>query len=181
MEIVNLFYELAKQAKTVRGFVFGKAYNKGAGNDMYPLVWLDDPITGTSYTNQETGRVIQYTVNVDFLGIPETEDDVLAVQSAAFDLGLAFFEKFKQIRPITGVSSSGFTFVSLRNYYDDNAAGYRFTFTLLAANPIDRCAEFFDNGKSFPTRKDLPDFLTDNPDGCAIFQDGNSLPSFKIK
>lgn len=181
MEIVNFFYELAQQHNQVRGFVFGKSYEKGAGNDLYPLVWLDDPITGNAYTTQETGRVIQYTVNVDFLGLPEDETQVLAVQSAAFDMGLAFFEKFKQTRPQTGISSSGFSFVSLRDYYDDNAAGYRFTYTLLQANPVDRCAEFFDPSKTFPTRKNLPDFLTDNPNGCAVFGDTNALPNFKIK
>lgn len=181
MEIVNFFYELAQQHNQARAFVYGKTYEKGAGNDLYPLVWLDDPITGNSYTTQETGRVIQYTVNVDFLGLPENDTQVLQVQSAAFDMGLAFFEKFKQIRPQTGISSNGFSFVSLRDYYDDKAAGYRFTFTLLQANPVDRCAEFFDPNKTFPTRQALPDFLTDNPDGCAVFNDSNALPNFKIK
>lgn len=181
MEIVNLFYELARQAKTVKGFVYGKAYEKGAGNDFYPLVWLDDPITGRAYTTAETGRVIDYTVNVDFLGIPDDSAEVLTVQTAAFNLGLAFFEKFKQIRPQTGVSSSGFSFVSLRDYYDDKAAGYRFTYTMLAANPVDRCADEFDPNKVFPKRDALPDFMTDNPEGCAIFSSSNSLPNFKIK
>lgn len=181
MEIINFFYELAQQHNQVKAFVYGKSYEKGAGNDLYPLVWLDDPVTGNSFTIQETGRVIQYTVNVDFLGLPENDSQVLPIQSAAFDMGLSFFEKFKQIRQYTGISGSGFTFVTLRDYYDDNAAGCRFTYTLLQANPVDRCADFFDPTKVFPSRENLPDFMTDNPDGCAVFSDTNTLPSFKIK
>lgn len=181
MDIVNYFYELARQHNQVNAFIYGKSYEKGAGSDLYPLVWLDDPIYGNSYTMQETGRVIQYTTNVDFLGIPQNDAEVLSVQSSAFETGLAFFEKFKQIRPQTGFSSSGFSFVSLRDYYDDKAAGQRFTFTMLQANPINRCGEFFDPAKVFPTRQTLPDFLTDNPEGCAVFNNSNALPNFKTK
>lgn len=182
MEIVNLFYELAQQHRQARGFVYGKAYEKGSGNDRYPLVWLDDPISGTAYNGTgEAGRVLQYTVNVDFLGIPDSAAQVLEVQGAAFDMGLAFFEKFKQTRGVTGISSSGFSFISLRDYYDDNAAGYRFTFTILQANTVDRCGDFFDPAKTFPAVKNLPDFTTEHPDGCAVFSDSDSLPNFRVQ
>lgn len=181
MEIVNFFYELARQHTLIRGFRYGKAYEKGAGNDVYPLVWVDDPLSARSYNAQETGRVLEWSVNVDFLGLPENDVQVLAVQSAAFDTALAFFEKIKQIRPQTGFSSSGFNFITLRDYYDDNAAGVRFTFTVLQANPVDRCAEYFDPAKQFPRRDVLPDFLTDNPEGCAVFGDSNGLPNFRVK
>jgi hypothetical protein len=179
MDIVNLFYELARQDKTARAFVYGKAYEKGSGNDLYPLVWLDDPILGNAFAAAEPGRVIQYTANVDFLGIPVNDSEVLSVQSAAFEMGLAYFDKIKQTRPVTGFGGAGFAFVSLRDYYDDKAAGFRFTFTLNQANPIDRCKEFFDPAKTFPGISTLPDFATENPDGCAVFSDSNTLPNFK--
>lgn len=174
MQIVNYFYELARQHKKLNGFVYGKGYEKGAAHDAYPLAWLDDPLYGTS-----VGNTLRYTINLDILGIPANNDEVLAVQGAALSAGLSMIEKIKQVRPTSGISTDGFSFLTLRDYYDDNAAGIRFTLTVVQANPVDRCADDFDPTKQFPKVEALPDFLVDNPDGCAIFNDGTGLPDFK--
>lgn len=176
MQIVNFFYELARQHKRIKGFNYDKSYDKGAGNDAYPLVWLDDPIYGQSVGT----NVVQYTCNVDFLGLPKDEAEVPTVQAEAFLVGLTFAEKIKLIRNVTGFSVERFNFISLRDYYDDNAAGFRFTFTINQANPVDRCAEDFDPEKQFNKIDALPDFKTDNPDGCAVFSDKKGLPNFKV-
>lgn len=176
MQIVNFFYELARQHKLIKGFNYNKSYGKGAGNDSYPLVWLDDPVYGQSLGT----NALQYTVNVDFLGIPATEAEVPAVQAEAFLVGLSFAEKIKQIRTNTGFSVERFSFLSLRDYYDDNAAGFRFTYAINQANPVDRCAEDFDPDKQFTKIDALPDFKTDNPNGCAVFSDKKGLPNFRV-
>lgn len=175
MQIVNFFYELARQHKQIKGFIYGKSYEKGAANEAHPLLWLDDPIYG-----QSVNKTLQYTVNVDILGIPENDEDVLDVQTAAFNAGLAIAEKIKQTRNQTGYSIDGFSFVSLRDYYDNNAAGFRFTYTMVQANPVNRCADDFDPSKQFPKVDALPNFKVENPDGCAIFSDKTGLPNFKI-
>lgn len=180
MIIINIFYELARQHTRIKGFRYGRTYEKGAGNDSYPLVWVDDPITGRAAGSPEAGRVLGYTVNVDFLGLPGRGARVPEVQAAAIDAGLSFAERLTQIRGKTGVTVTGFTFVTLRDYYDDDAAGARFTYTLAAANPVDRCADVFDPDKQFPPRADLPDFATDHPDGCAVFGDTKGLPNFRV-
>jgi len=174
MQIVNFFYELARQHKRINGFIYGRTYEKGAGNSVYTLAWLDDPIIGASAAN-----TIRYTVNLDILDIPQNDADVITVQSDALDIGLSMIERIKQVRFESGFSLDNFTFLSLRDYYDDNAAGQRFTMTVIQANPVNRCAEDFDPSKHFPTIHDLPDFLVDNPDGCAIFNDNEGLPNFK--
>lgn len=176
MQIVNLFYELARQHKQIKGFVYGKGYEKGAANRAHPLLWVDDPLYG-----QSVNQVLQYTVNVDILGIPENDKDVISVQTAAFNVGLTLAEKIKKTQPKTGFSVSGFTFLSLRDYYDDNAAGFRFTYTIVQANPADRCADEFDPQKQFPQVNALPDFEVSHPDGCAVFNDKTGLPNFKIR
>lgn len=175
MQIVNFFYELARQHKRLKGFIYGKGYEKGAANEAYPLLWLDDPVYG-----QSVNQAVQYTVNADILGIPKNNESVLEVQTAAFNVGLSIAERIKQTRAHTGYSLNGFSFVSLRDYYDNNAAGIRFTYTILQANPADRCADDFDPAKEFPEAGALPDFKVDNPDGCAIFSDKSGLPDFKI-
>lgn len=177
MQIVNFFYELARQHKRINGFTYNKSYQKGAGNSMYPLLWLDDPIGGQAVGD----NVIRWSVNIDLLGIPENDDDTPLVQSEAFDAGLSIIERIKNVRAVTGISVEGFNFLSLRDYYDDNAAGYRFTLSLNQANPVNRCAEDFDPTKQFPNVKTLPDFAVENPDGCAIFNNGSGLPNFKVK
>lgn len=175
MQIVNILYELARQHKQVKGFYYGKSYEKGAANEAHPLVWLDDPVYGRS-----VNHVLTYTCNVDILGIPENDSQVQAVQSAAFAVGLTLAEKIKQVRAVTGFSLDDFTFLTLRDYYDNNAAGCRFTYTIIQANPVDRCNDDFDPAKEFPRMDALPDFTVENPDGCAIFSDKTGLPNFKI-
>lgn len=175
MQIVDLFYELARQHKRVKGFYYGKSYNKGAGNAVYPLVWVDDPVYG-----RRVNQTMQYTVNVDVLGLPDTDADILNVQKEAFNVGITFEEKIKQTRGSTGFGADGLAFVSVSEYYDDNAAGMRFTFTITGANPVDRCNDDFDPDKKFPDGSVLPSFSTDNPDGCAVFADKSGLPNFKI-
>lgn len=178
MQIVNLFYEIARQHKLVKGFRYGKTYEKGAGSDIYPLVWLDDPILGQSVND----ATIRYTVNVDVLGIPKDDADVVAVQSAAQLAGLSFNEKIKEMNRRQEISNrtESFTFVTLRNYYDDDAAGMRFTFSIIGPNPSNLCADYFDPDKQLEKLKTLPDFKTDNPNGCAIFNDKSGLPNFEV-
>lgn len=176
MEIVNLLYNLARTQISVRGFIYGKAYNKGAGTDAYPLVWLDDPITAG--TVNELNSALRYTVNVDILDIPKSDADVLGIQSAALTIGLSFREKLKN--KFGGVSVESFNFITLRDYYDDNAAGVRMTYSIVAPNPLDICEEYFDDNKQFLQIKDLPDFSTENPNGCAVFNDKAGLPSFNV-
>lgn len=178
MQIVNLFYELARQQKEMKGFKYGKGYSKGAGTDIYPLTWVDDPLTVSSAG--PTINVMRWTVNVDVLGIPKDDADTLAVQVRAFLIGLSYIEKTKEIKNVTGLDIESFTAVSLREYYDDNAAGWRFTYIVSAANPVNRCADYFDPDKEFNKDNPLPDFNTQNPDGCAVFNDKKGLPNFNI-
>lgn len=175
MQIVNVFYEIARQHLLINGFYYGKAYEKGAGNEAHPVFWLDDPIYGQSVNN-----VIKYTVNFDILGIPGKDAEAIEIQGAAYSCGLDCIEKLKKIRAATGYSVDGFTFLTLRNYYDNDAAGMRFTLIITQANPVDICAENFDDTKEFPKIKDLPDFGVEHPDGCAIFTGKPGLPTFKL-
>lgn len=175
MQIVNFFYELAREHKRINGFIYGKSYEKGAANEAHPLVWLDDPILANS-----VGNTLRYSVNLDILGLPANDDEVLDVQGAALTAGLSMIERIKNVRAVSGFNVSDFNFITVRNYYDNNAAGVRFSLTVTAANPVDRCADDFDPNKQFPTTEALPDFTTDNPDGCAVFSETAGLPNFKL-
>jgi hypothetical protein len=177
MQIVDFFYELARQHASVKAFKYGKPSDKGAGNDVYFLVWLDDPLLGQT---TGTGATIQYTVNIDFLDIPKNDGEVKTKQAAALLVGLDFVERIKQVRQTSGFSVDRFSFITLRDYYDDNAAGVRFTFAVNQANPVNKCAENFDPEKAFPSASALPSFEVDSADGCVIFTDKTGLPSFQV-
>lgn len=175
MQIVNLFYELARQHRSIKGFFYGKAYEKGAANEAHPLLWLDDPISGQSVNN-----ALSYTCNVDILGIPKDEGEVLAVQSSAFQVGLGLAERIDAFTSVAGFRLNGYSFVSLRDYYDNSAAGFRFTYTLIQANPVDRCADAFDPSKELSAAQSLPSFNVEHPGGCAVFNDKAGLPNFTL-
>lgn len=175
MQIVNFIHELARQHKQINGFIYGKGYEKGAANEAHPLIWLDDPIYGQTKNN-----AITYTLNIDILGIPENDKEVLSVQSSAFMVGLQLAERIKQTRASTGISIDEYSFLSLRDYYDNKAAGVRFTYYITMANPVERCVNNFDIDKEFPKIESLPVFKVDNPNGCAIFSNKSGLPNFKI-
>lgn len=146
MRIVDLFYEQARQHRAVRGFRYGKDSAKGGTGDLYPQVWVDDPI----YIQSVGQGGIRYTVNFDVLGVPDREREVLDVQRAAQAVGLDMLERMRKLRNETGYALDGFSGISLREYYDDRAAGWRFTAYFIAANPVPMCADRFDPDKRLP-------------------------------
>lgn len=70
MQIVDLFYKLAREHEVINAFIYGEGREKGAANEAHPLVWLDDPIHGQS----DGDNVLRYTANLDILGIPTTKE-----------------------------------------------------------------------------------------------------------
>lgn len=179
MQIVDFFYNIARENLRLKSFAYGKGYQKGAGADRYPMLWLDDPIYGQTAA-QNQFNALSWTVNVDILGVPTDEADVIAIQAAAFTIGIGIPERTKVVYKTAGITITGFNFTSLRDYYDDKAAGYRFTYNLTQANPVDRCADDYDPNKVFNDPSPLPAFVVENPDGCAIFADRKGLPNFSV-
>lgn len=179
MQIVDFYYMIARENLRIKSFTYGKGYQKGAGTDRYPLIWLDDPIYGQTAAQNQL-KTLSWTTNVDILGIPVDDQDVIAVQAAAFLIGVGIPERAKIIYKDAGVTINGFSFTSLRDYYDDKAAGYRFTYNITQANPVDRCADDYDPDKVFTTPSSLPSFAVDSAEGCAIFEGHNGLPNFSV-
>lgn len=178
MHIVDLFYDLARRCRLIRGFAYGRTSAKGAGNDAYPLLWLDDPITA----RREGGAMI-YTVNFDLLGIPADQRDasIAAVQGEAQRAALAVLEELQRTRGVHGYTVRASDMVSLRHYYDDAAAGWRCTATLAGPVPLDRCGDYFDPDRTLPTPHPLPEYTTANAEGCTVFGDKPGLPTFELR
>ncbi|WP_302605735.1 hypothetical protein [uncultured Alistipes sp.] len=177
MQIVDLFYNLARECRRIRGFAYGRAAAKGAGNDAYPLLWLDDPIMA-----RREGGALFYTVNFDVLGIPEEQTDaaIASVQGEALETACILLEHVQRTRGTHGFTVRASDLVSVRSYYDDAAAGWRCTAVLAAPLPLDRCGDYFDEDGTLPMPQPLPVFSADDPSGCAVFSEKPGLPSFKM-
>lgn len=176
--IVRLFYELARTHERVRGFIYAQSRDKGYGNEFHPLVWLDDPILGRSGTN----NAYTWTVNFDVLGVPDGYYSEEHIQARADAIALDMIEKIKKTRFEDlkhGFSVGSVADLTLRNYYDNKAAGKRYTIELIGPYAGNRCTDPFDPDKVLPSDSLLPDIDTSNAQGCAIFKEkGDLLPNF---
>ena len=181
MGTVDTFRELARHHIALNAFYYGRAYEKGFGEELHPLLWLDDPITGRSAG--PNNNAISVTVNFDVLGLPKdskNDKDVERIQDAAMYTALSLLEKIGE-DPFAALSVAGWTWITLRDYYDNNAAGVRFTVELTAANPAALCDNPFDPDKDFSTGRTLPDFNVDHASGCEVFNDGKVFPDFTLR
>lgn len=182
--IVDLFYNLARQHNRVRAFFYNSDAKKGYGNEAHPLVWLDDPIYGVTISGTNSvPNVLRYTINFDILDIPEDEIGVKRVQDECFIIGLDMIEKIRKDsrKSRTSFSFVSFSFITLRNYYDNNAAGVRFTLYLDHVNPANLCANDFDPSKEFDENDPLYKFDVSGAQGCAVFMDKYGLPVINVK
>lgn len=176
--IVDVLYELAKQHLSIKSFVYDSVNEIGNGSELYPLFWLEDPVL----LNSMAANIITVDFNFSITEIPANNSEVKGIQDRCFRTGLAIIEKLREIKNISALTVVNFSAVSLRRYYDNNAAGYRFSVTVNRVNPQNLCTldEEFDPNKEFPKLDNLPKFDTDNKDGCAIFSDKMGLPKFDL-
>ena len=170
MDIVNLFYTLARTHEDLRAFEYKAPYDKGAGNSVTPYMSLEDP-----YTIAIGRKVVDYTANFCILYSAETP--VTQAQYDALNITLEVLENLKKTTPVIFTDSQT---ISLRGYGDANEAGQRVTVRFQIANFVNRCETNYDPAKVFEQISALPAFSVANPEGCAIFAETNGLPVITI-
>ena len=189
--IVNKFYGLSEKHKLIRGFKYGSLSKRsGIGEDAYPLCFLESPI----YIGDATLTTGFITVSVNFdivatqqllenwLGIERPSEELL--QQFCYEIALNYIAKMRRDTKEgeTQDEVAEYNFVTLTNWKDDNACGIRCTIKLNIPNPINYCDvdEHFDPEKTFDFDKMLPDFTTDDADGCILFQKESLLPKIDL-
>lgn len=174
--ILSIFRQQAQEHKTIKAFYYNRNYELGSGNEAHPLFWLEDPIYGRNQDN-----VFINSVNFSILFLPTTEESVSHLQNLAFSIGLNIMERIKKnlhsginIRP-------DWTYTSLRDYYDNNSCGCRFSVNFTQVNMQNLCLidEQFDTDKVFEETEILKDFDVSSAVNCDIFS--QKLPDFDIK
>lgn len=189
-QIVNTFYNLAEKHKLVRSFTYDRvSKKKGTGEQLYPMVFLEDPI----YLNksQPLQRQIPVQVNIDITMLPQAFNNFnvrqlteVECQNLCHQIALSFVSKIRQdnknIFDRQGLEIDNYSFITLRNWGDDNASGIRMTLNLLVDSDIQLCDidEHFDPDKEFNLSDLLDDIDTDDATGCVQFD--YKLPKINI-
>ena len=188
--IIDTFYGLSKEHKLVRSFIYDRiSKKKGTGEQLYPSVFLEDPIYIRSSKPMDGKVPVQ--VNFDITCLPHafnnynvkqlTEEEC---QNICHQIALHFVAKLRQDNreweTRNGVEVNDYSFITLRNWGDDNASGIRCTLNLLVDSDIQLCDidEHFDPEKEFDLGRLLDDVDTDNAAGCVTFD--YKLPKIKL-
>ena len=189
-KIIDTFYDLAKQHKLIRSFVYDRvSKGMGTGEKQYPQFFLEDPI----YINDSTPLTGQTlcTVNFDITCLPQAFSnwDVRQLteaecQNVCHQIGLHIVAKLRALNmefdTRIGMEVVKYSFMTLRNWGDDKAAGIRCTIQLALDNDIQLCDldEHFDSEKEFNLGNLLDNIDTDNAYGCTTFD--YKLPKIKL-
>lgn len=188
--IITTFYGLAKEHKLIRSFVYDRvSKGMGTGEKNYPQFFLEDPI----YIGDSTpldGKVVA-TINFEITCLPQafsnynvkqlTEEEC---QNVCHQIALHIIARLRELNKDfdtrTGVDIISFSFLTLRNWGDDKAAGVRCTLKVSVDNDIQLCnlEEHFDPEKEFDLGSLLDDIDTDNAYGCSTFD--YKLPNIKL-
>lgn len=194
-DIINTFYLLSKEHKLIRSFKYDRiSKGAGIGEELYPQCFLEDPIyIGDSTLNN--GSVI-CQVSFDIVMIPQAFENydkkqltVEDCQSIAHEIALSYIARMRNMsinydeyegKDYAEIKPLSWNFITLRNWYDNRAAGIRCTLNLSLNNPINICdvEENFDENKEFNLDKLLSDVNTDDAESCVSF--GYKLPQFKL-
>ena len=174
--ILHIFRQQAQQHKTIKAFYYNRNYELGRGNETHPLLWLEDPITGRNQDN-----IFTNSVNFSILFLPSTEESVHHLQNLAFSIGLNIIERIKKNTDYGITIRPDWTYTTLRNYYDNNACGCRFSINFTQVNMQNLCLieDQFGADNQFEDQSPLSDFDIQPANNCEVFV--QKLPDFDIK
>lgn len=180
-KIVDIFKDVCRKHKLIKSFIYNRTYELGSGNDVHPLVWLEDPIYISNYG--QSGAGFEYQVNFSVLLIPTQSGlSFQECQDLALSAGINIIEYFKKYRTKKDLFKikDGYTALTLQHYYDDNTAGARFSIIIELVNPTNICLldEQFDEDKEFEVKELINDFDITPANNCTTFVD--KLPDFNI-
>lgn len=177
-KIIDTFYDLARQHKLIRSFAYNSvSKGMGTGEKNYPQFFLEDPIFINDST-PTTGQTLS-TVNFDITCLPQafsnfnvrqlTEEEC---QNVCHQIALHIIAKLRALNleydKRIGMEVVRYSFMTLRNWGDDRAAGIRCTIQLALDNDIKFCDldEHFDTEKEFDLGNLLNNIDTDNAHDC---------------
>ena len=106
-------------------------------NNAYMQVVIEDDPYGQYI---KTNGVYTLTLNIDVLGFPKDDTEILKIQSDAFQVAselIAYIDK--DMTFMDRISVYDYSMLSISHFTDDNAAGQRISLELVVPNPINLC------------------------------------------
>lgn len=194
-DIVKTFYLLAKEHKLIRSFKYDRiSKGAGIGEENMPELFLEDPIMVGNGTL--SGGAVPVLINFDIIMTPQAFENYntkqlteVECQSVAYGIAVNMIARLRNMvkyhdefdnKDYEYLTLRTYNIMTLRNWYDNKAAGVRVTLNMTMQNPINYCdvEEHFDPDKELELDKLLSDIPTDNVGGCVSFD--YKLPNFKI-
>jgi hypothetical protein len=168
-QIYKLFRERARRHLLIKSFHYTRTYNLGSGKDFYPAFVLEQDLYGKN--GGQNGNYITNTCNFSILIVPKKNERVIWLQSLAFSAGLNIIESIKQDKECEFYIQPDWSYISLVDYYDDNAVGCRFSLNIISKNLEDLCflPEHFNDNKDFEKSIGINDFDINPQNGCEIY------------
>lgn len=144
LQLIKLQKAILQAHQQVESVGEGEGVDRSAsGNVAYPSAWIEAP-----YNFEGLGRaLLNYRFAVLILDRPSQDDsDKLQAINKTSLIGLAFLERLKsELQERFGAELvEPWDAVSLEDFGDDSAAGWRFEFQIKAKAPIDQCGGPFD-------------------------------------
>lgn len=196
--IIRTFYNISREHVLVRQFKYDRlSKGSGIGEENHPLVFLEDPIYVSDSTLNDGS--VRCTVNFDVVMTPQAFENYNRrqltpeeCQTVAHSIALNFVAKLKDISNNyeeydedeynTSIRVVSYSFMTLRNWYDNNASGVRCTMIISLDNPINYCDldEHFNPDKEFDMGDLLQPINTDDAQGCYDVSFDYKLPQINF-
>lgn len=166
-QIMNYIGTTALKHVAVKQYKYQKRImiNQQDNNAYMQVVIEDDPY---GQYIKESG-VYTLTINIDVLGFPKDDTEILKIQSDAFQVAselIAYIDKDTTF--MDRISVYDYSMLSISHFTDDNAAGQRLSLELVVPNPINLCTldDNFSENISY-VEKDELELKDPNPESKA--------------
>ena len=134
-----------------------KLINQQPTNRYIEVIIDDEPYLKS--TSTEGIMTIEYNI------IILSKEDILTAQDNALHIALDVINIIDNQRDYN-LSVGDYSFIGLSDYTDDKANGVRLTLELVIPNPIDLCAENFDESKDINAEDTSNDITLSDEDEC---------------
>lgn len=142
-QIVNYIGGVALKHKAVNTF---KYQRRSLINQQNNNGYMEFVIEDNAYLQQIiTQNIFTATFNIDILGFPKDDTEILNVQSMAMQIAVEIMAYIEQNNAFLGqLSIHDFDILLVSHFTDDDAAGVRLSLELVLPNPINLCT-YMDN------------------------------------
>lgn len=135
-DIINYILKVLLRHKGVFQVKYqGRSYINQQNNNKY----LQGVIENNPYI-QHNNDVLEGTININILGQPKDNTDILRIQNDCFQVGveaIAYMMQDPTMKHLLLIRDWDYLF--LTNFTDDNSAGVRLSLDIILPDPIDYC------------------------------------------